>query len=74
VLQRLRGEPLLVGAVLAGYVAEADLGVGRLLRLEDLRHRIDALVRHLHDAESHFTAKPDRHVEPGHRVEDGGLT
>ena len=72
-LQRLDRQPLLLGAVLPGNVAEADLGVRGLLGRKDLGQRVDAYVGDVNRAESHLAAESHRHVEPRHRVEDGRL-
>src|SRR4030095_5503964 len=72
-LKRLGGQALPLGTVLPRNVAEAHLGVRRLLRGEDPGERVDALVRHAHRAESDVAAIPNRDREAGHRVEDGRL-
>ena len=59
--------------MLTGNVAEHDLGVGRLFRLEDSAQRVDALIRDLDGAEVHLAAETSGHAQAGQRVEDRGL-
>src|SRR5512146_316651 len=59
---------------IGGNVAEDDLGVRRLLRLEDVAEPVDALIGHLDGAEVHLAAEPGGHVEAGQRIEDRGLS
>src|SRR5690606_39867568 len=54
-------------------VGKSDLGVGGLLRLEDPREGVDALIGHTDGADPQFTAEADGDVEPGHRIENSGL-
>src|SRR5439155_9816873 len=55
-------------------VAECDLGVGGLLRVVELRERVDARVGHLHRAEVRLARAEARgDVEPGERAEHGAL-
>ena len=72
-LQRLAGEALEFGAVLAGDVAEDDLGVGGLFGREDGAEAVDPLIGHLDGAEVHLAAEARRDVEPGEGVEHRGL-
>src|SRR5205814_1351827 len=66
-------ESLAFCAVLARDIAEDDLGVGRLFRLEDPAQRVDAIVRHFDGAEVDVATEPGWHLESGQRVEDGRL-
>src|SRR5687767_13451481 len=72
-LQRLGGQALPFGAMLARNVAEAHLGVRRFLRGEDPRERVDPLVRHADGAKPYLAAVSNRGREAGHRVENGRL-
>ena len=72
-LERLGRESLAFCAVLARDVAEDDLGVGRLFRLEDPAQRVDAIVRHFDGAEVDLATEPGWHFESSQRVEDGRL-
>jgi len=62
-LERLARESLAFRAMLAGDVAEDDLGVGRFLRFKDPAQRVDALVRYFDGPEVHFAAETGGDVE-----------
>src|SRR5205085_850790 len=70
VLQCLGRESFLLGAVLAGDVAEIDLRVGGLLRRNDLRQRGNALIGDMSRSEPQFAAEPHGYVQSGESVED----
>jgi hypothetical protein len=73
-IERFPRQSLALGAVLAGDVAEDDLGVRGLFRLEDVTEPVDALVGHLDGAEVHLAAEPGGHGEAGQCVEDRRLS
>src|SRR5262245_52575257 len=59
--------------MLAGNVAEDDLGVRSLLRLEHATEPVDAFVGYPDGSDVHVAAESGGHAKAGQRIEDGCL-